>query len=329
MRAGRVGAVPHRFKVTPARRGAPPGRSTWPPVGSVRRLSPPVLSLLDKPSSGLAAARAGRLPAASSGVTLSPGARLETPSGSQPWPWPLRSRRRARGGATTGRAHVDRRSICPDHDAVVRQVEQLVRGAPPKEIVVARARGRTRQRLALRLETGAETTPEPGRSRPSRARSSPTRPRCILALMIDPSAALRKTGPDAPPATPVAVMAPPRVEPPRSGSRGAPSRRAPSPASFAASSRPRRWPTSGACPWSRPASGSAPASSPARSGSRAISPTSPAQRGQLRDAAEGGRQRHPSRRRPRRMPHRPDARARQRAPCLGLELDGAREGASA
>ncbi|MFT3771765.1 MAG: hypothetical protein QM820_40670 [Minicystis sp.] len=116
---------------------------------------------------------------------------------------------------------------CPDHDAVVRQVEQLVRGAPPKEIVVARAAVVHDSAWRVRLETGSG---EHAGSREIEAESCAQladATAVILALMIDPSAALRKTGPAAPPATPVAVTAPPRVEPPPVGVLGAP--RPPSP----------------------------------------------------------------------------------------------------
>ena len=118
---------------------------------------------------------------------------------------------------------------CPDHDAVVRQVEQLVRGAPPKEIVVARAAVVHDSAWRVSLETGSGDRAGARELEAETCAQLADATAVILALMIDPSAALRKTGPDAPLAAPVAVRAPPRLEPPPAGVPGAPKPPGPEP----------------------------------------------------------------------------------------------------
>jgi hypothetical protein len=97
---------------------------------------------------------------------------------------------------------------CPSGDAVVSAIEDLVRGSPPRELVVARAEVVHEGSWRVRLET---------RSCEQLADATAL----ILALMIDPSAALRKPAvphppageADRPPAPPAPVPQPPSPPP--------------------------------------------------------------------------------------------------------------------
>jgi hypothetical protein len=106
---------------------------------------------------------------------------------------------------------------CPSGGAVVAEVERLVRGAPPKDVVVARAKVEHDGTWRVRLETKsgdrvgireveAETCAQLGDATA-----------LILALMIDPTAAMREMpeppGPRAPPFA-AREQAPARTLPP-------------------------------------------------------------------------------------------------------------------
>jgi hypothetical protein len=91
-------------------------------------------------------------------------------------------------------------SACRSRDAVVREVERLVRGAPPKEVVVAHVdvlyEGSWRARLSTRSGDGVGTREIEADSCAQLTDAIAL----ILALMIDPSAALAdRPARDAPP----------------------------------------------------------------------------------------------------------------------------------
>jgi hypothetical protein len=118
---------------------------------------------------------------------------------------------------------------CPSGEAVVSAVERLVRGSPPREVVVARGEVVHEGSWRVSLETRSGDRLGKRTIEAASCEQLADATALILALMIDPSAALRQPEPGAPhppapppvageasrPAPEPPVPAPPEPRPPR------------------------------------------------------------------------------------------------------------------